>query len=83
MDLIKNHPKKIGFISIIISIFLFMRFVEFLMMSSVIAILEPEKLGGSDFFFYVSEMFFIQYYLNIPALILLIFGIYCLRIKIN
>ena len=58
-----------------------MPFLQFFLVSSAIAVLEPEKLEGFDYLLYVGEMFTIQYYFNIPAIILLIFGI--LKLKSN
>ncbi len=76
MNIINKYPKQTGFISIIASIFLFMSFLQFVLVSSAIAILEPDKLGGFDYLLSVGEMFTIQYYFNIPAIIFLILGVH-------
>lgn len=81
MNPIKTYPKQTGFISIIVSIFLFIPFLQFVLIAGAIAILQPDKLGGFDYLLSVGEMFTSQYYFNIPATILLFFGIFKLRSK--
>ena len=81
MNLFNKHPKTLGFISIIVSIFLFMPLIQTIMIAGFLAIMDSDQMHLSTFFLTVSESFIFRYYFNLPAIVLLILGIIVLNKK--
>ena len=63
------------------SILLFGPMIQLVIVSSVIAIFEPDKLSPNQFVVFVGESFMIYYMLIIPGFILFILGLYVLKKK--
>lgn len=81
MSLIKKNPKKIGYIISTIGVFLFMPYVQTILVSTFVVLAEPEKLSVSDYFMFLVESFGIQYIYTIPAVVLIIIGIWLIKKK--
>ena len=80
-SLANRYTKQIGFVMIAVSIFMFMPFVQTVMLASFVAIMEPDTMKLSTYLLTLGESFAFNYFFNIPAIFLLFFGIYGLMRK--
>lgn len=76
-----RHSKLIGFVMVTGAIFLFMPFVQTIMIASFVAIMEPDTMKLSTYLLTLRESFAFNYFFNIPAIVLLVIGVYWLKRK--
>jgi hypothetical protein len=78
-DYYNNCPKLIGYALIVSSILLFAPYMFTVMLSSFVAIMQPEDLSVLLYLTLLGESFVLQYISTVPATILLILGIVKLK----
>ena len=80
-SLANRHTKQIGFVMVAVSIFMFMPFVQTVVLATFVAIMEPDTMKFSTYLLTLGESFTFNYFFNIPAIVLLFLGIYGLTRK--
>lgn len=60
---------------------LFASFIETIVLISFVAIMEPDKMPITPYLLTLGEFFVHRYYFHIPAIGLLLFGVYTLQRK--
>jgi len=71
---LKKYYKFTGYVFYAVAIFLSLPFTVAIVLSSLILVLEPDKLGWFDYLLFVGEMFVKEWHLRVFSIALIISG---------